>query len=100
MCTKPGRRTARVKNDANPMSFMKAKNKMNAKFFNPFDVLESKSFGGLSNIWGANSLRLLALPNEILNMVETGDLSAGHARSLIGLNNAIEIAKRIIQKNL
>ena len=34
-------------------------NKMNTKFFDPFDVLESKSFGGLSNIWGANSLRLL-----------------------------------------
>ena len=33
-------------------------------------------------------------------MVEVGDLSAGHGRSLIGLNNSVEIAKKIIQKKL
>ena len=33
-------------------------------------------------------------------MVETGDLSAGHARSLIGINNSVELAKKIIQKKL
>ena len=33
-------------------------------------------------------------------MVEKGDLSAGHARSLIGLNNSIEIAKKVIKKKL
>ena len=48
----------------------------------------------------ANSLRLLGLPSEILAMVEANNLSAGHARSLIGLNNSIEIAKKIIQKKL
>ena len=48
----------------------------------------------------ANSLRLLSLPSEVLLMVEQGHLSAGHARSLIGLNNSTEIAKKIIQKKL
>ena len=48
----------------------------------------------------ANSLRLLSLPSEILAMVESSNLSAGHARSLIGLNNSVEIAKKIIQKKL
>ncbi len=33
-------------------------------------------------------------------MVQQGNLSAGHARSLIGLNNSVEIAKKIIQKKL
>ena len=33
-------------------------------------------------------------------MVEKGDLSAGHARSLIGLQNSVDIAKKIIQKKL
>ena len=33
-------------------------------------------------------------------MVEQGNLSAGHARSLIGLNNSVDIAKKIIQKKL
>jgi len=48
----------------------------------------------------ANTLRLLSLPDEVLNMVEQGNLSAGHARSLIGLNNSAIIAKKIIQKKL
>ena len=48
----------------------------------------------------ANSLRLLSLPKEVLLLVEQGSLSAGHARSLIGLNNSIELAKKIIQKKL
>ena len=33
-------------------------------------------------------------------MVQQGNLSAGHARSLIGINNSVEIAKKIIQKKL
>ena len=42
----------------------------------------------------------MSLPEEVLLMVEQGNLSAGHARSLIGLNNSVEIAKKIIQKKL
>ena len=42
-------------------------------------------FIGKSRSYIANSLRLLSLPNEILLMVEEEKLSAGHARSLIGL---------------
>ena len=33
-------------------------------------------------------------------MIEQGDISAGHARSLIGIQNPIFIAKKIIQKKL
>ena len=57
-------------------------------------------FIGKSRSYIANSLRLLGLPAEVLIMVETGDLSAGHARSLIGINNSVELAKKIIQKKL
>ena len=57
-------------------------------------------FIGKSRSYIANSLRLLSLPNEILLMVEEGKLFAGHARSLIGLHNSINIAKQIIQKKL
>jgi len=57
-------------------------------------------FIGKSRSYIANSLRLLSLPEEVLLMVEKGNLSAGHARSLIGLNNSVEIAKKIIQKKL
>ena len=57
-------------------------------------------FIGKSRSYIANSLRLLSLPEEVLVMVSQGDLSAGHARPLIGLNNAFDIAKKIIKKKL
>tara|TARA_Y100000590_G_scaffold176913_1_gene202129 strand:- start:1841 stop:2686 length:846 start_codon:yes stop_codon:yes gene_type:complete len=57
-------------------------------------------FIGKSRSYIANSLRLLGLSDEILSMVEKGDLTAGHARSLIGLNNSLNIAKKIIEKKL
>ena len=55
---------------------------------------------GKSRSYIANSLRLLALPEDVLLMVQQGNLSAGHARSLIGLNNSVDIAKTIIKKKL
>ena len=57
-------------------------------------------FIGKSRSFIANSLRLLSLPDAILLMVEREQISAGHARSLIGLNNSVELAKKIIQKKL
>ena len=55
-------------------------------------------FSGKSRSYIANSLRLLTLPDEILAMVEEGILSAGHARSIIGLPNAKSLAKQIVEK--
>ena len=57
-------------------------------------------FIGKSRSYIANSLRLLALPEKVILLVQEGNLSAGHARSLIGLNNSLDIAKIIIQKKL
>ena len=51
----------------------------------------------------ANSMRLLSLPQEVLAMVERGELSAGHARTILALENAEQItalANEIIKKNL
>ena len=57
-------------------------------------------FIGKSRSYIANSIRLLSLPVEILSMVENGNLSAGHARALIGLQNSFNIAKKIVEKKL
>lgn len=35
----------------------------------------------------ANSVRLLSLPERVLKMLENGDISAGHARALLGFDN-------------
>ena len=51
----------------------------------------------------ANSMRLLSLPQEVLAMVERGELSAGHARTILALENAGQItalANEIVKKNL
>ena len=57
-------------------------------------------FIGKSRSYISNSLRLLSLPDEVLQLVEKDELSAGHARSLIGLNTANVIARKIVQKKL
>ena len=72
------------------------------KLIDDFNYNQEKlsQFIGKSRSYIANSLRLLSLPEEVFLMVEQGNLSAGHARSLIGLNNPVDIAKKIIQKKL
>ena len=72
------------------------------KLIDDFNYNQEKlsQFIGKSRSYIANSLRLLSLPKEVLLMVEQGNLSAGHARALIGLNNPADIANKIIQKKL
>ena len=72
------------------------------KLVDDFNYNQEKlsQFIGKSRSYIANSLRLLSLPGDVLLMVEQGNLSAGHARTLIGLNNSVDIAKKIIQKKL
>jgi len=84
--------------DLNPIEEAKGYQRLVDDFNYNQDKLSK--FIGKSRSYIANSLRLLGLPEDVLNMVIIGDLSAGHARSLIGLNNASEIAKKIIQKKL
>lgn len=51
----------------------------------------------------ANTLRLLSLPEQILDFIKTGDLSAGHARTLIGLEDAdlqLALANKMITDEL
>ncbi len=55
---------------------------------------------GKSRSHVANTLRLLALDAKVKKLVEQGLLSAGHARTLIGVDGAYEKAKQIIDKAL
>lgn len=55
---------------------------------------------GKSRSYITNTLRLLSLPTSIQEMIKNNSLSAGHARALIGLDNAEEIAQKIIDKGL
>jgi len=84
--------------DLNPVEEAKGYQKLIDDFNYNQDKLSK--FIGKSRSYIANSLRLLGLPLEVLTMIELGNLSAGHARTLISLNNSVEIAKTIIQKKL
>ena len=57
-------------------------------------------FIGKSRSYIANSLRLLSLPKDVILYVESEKISAGHARSLIGLPNAMQIAQKIAENKL
>ena len=57
-------------------------------------------FIGKSRSYISNSLRLLDLPQEVIKFVENEKISAGHARSLIGLPNAMQIAQKIAENKL
>jgi len=72
------------------------------KLIDEFNYNQEKlsKFIGKSRSHIANSLRLLSLPKDVLLMVQEGSLSPGHARTLVGLNNSSDIAKRIIKKKL
>ncbi|HSM53942.1 MAG TPA: ParB/RepB/Spo0J family partition protein [Erythrobacter sp.] len=48
----------------------------------------------------ANLQRMLALPDAVLDLVEQGTLSMGHARALIGNDDAIALAKQAVRDNL
>ena len=48
----------------------------------------------------SNTLRLLTLPQDVIGMIEEGNLTAGQARPLIGLPSATNIAEEIVSKNL
>ncbi len=55
---------------------------------------------GKSRSYIANTLRLLSLPESVRQMVRDNKLTAGHVRPLIGLENAAELAQKIIDKGL
>ena len=50
-----------------------------------------------------NMLRLLDLPDEVLEMLRVGDITTGHAKALLGLddeNKVIELAKRVVERGI
>lgn len=48
----------------------------------------------------SNTLRLLTLPTSVRDMIKDGRLSAGHARALVGLDDAELLAQQIVKQNL
>ena len=65
-----------------------------------YDQEKVSKFIGKSRSYITNCLRLLTLPKEVIEFIQTNKLSQGHAKVLIGLENATFLAKKIIEKKL
>ncbi len=65
-----------------------------------YDQDKVAKFIGKSRAHITNCLRLLTLPAEVIKFIEEKKLSQGHAKILVGLENCLQIAKKIIDKKL
>ncbi len=65
-----------------------------------YDQEKVAKFIGKSRSHIANCLRILSLPDEILDLIKSKKLSPGHAKILVGLNNSRFVAEKIIEKRL
>ena len=65
-----------------------------------YDQEKVSKFIGKSRSYITNSLRILTLPTDVLNLIENKKISTGHAKILVGLDNASFIANKIVEKKL
>ena len=84
--------------DLNPIEEAKGYKRLIDEF--SYDQDKVSKFIGKSRAHISNCLRLLSLPHEIIELVIEEKLSQGHAKILVGLDNAILLAKKIIAKKL
>lgn len=87
--------------DLNPMEAARAIKELMEEYGWTQEVVADRL--GKSRPVIANTIRLLNLEPEVIDMIEKGKLSAGHARSLVGVNNReaqIKLAKQVCEKKL
>ncbi len=86
------------RHDLNPLEEAQGYKRLIDEFF--YDQEKVSKFIGKSRSYITNSLRLLNLPSDVLILVEQRKISAGHAKVLVGLDNASFVASKIIEKQL
>ena len=86
------------RHDLNPLEEAQGYKKLIDEF--SYDQEKVSKFIGKSRSYITNALRLLLLPGEVVKLIENQKLSAGHAKILVGLENASFVASKIIEKKL
>ncbi len=86
------------RHDLNPLEEANGYKRLIDEF--SYDQEKVSKFIGKSRSYITNSLRLLTLPLEVLKLVEQKKITPGHAKILVGLENATFIANKIIEKKL
>ena len=86
------------RHDLNPLEEAQGYKRLIDEF--SYDQEKVSKFIGKSRSHITNSLRLLTLPLDVIKLIETQKLTAGHAKILVGLENVDFIANKIIEKKL
>jgi len=86
------------RHDLNPLEEAQGYRRLIDEF--SYDQEKVSKFIGKSRSHITNSLRLLTLPGDVIKLIETQKLTAGHAKILVGLDNASFVANKIIEKKL
>ena len=86
------------RHDLNPLEEAQGYKRLINEF--SYDQEKVSKFIGKSRSYITNSLRLLNLPLEVLNYIKEKKITVGHAKILVGLDNAEFIANKIIEKKL
>ena len=86
------------RHDLNPLEEAQGYKRLIDEF--SYDQEKVSKFIGKSRSYITNSLRLLNLPDDVLKQIEQKKISAGHAKILVGLDNASFVAAKIIEKKL
>ena len=86
------------RHDLNPLEEAQGYKRLIDEF--SYDQEKVSKFIGKSRSHITNSLRLLTLPDDVIKLIENQKITAGHAKILVGLNNASFVAAKIIEKKL
>ena len=86
------------RHDLNPLEEAQGYKRLIDEF--SYDQEKVSKFIGKSRSYITNSLRILTLPPELIKLIEEQKLSVGHAKILVGLENANFVANKIIEKKL
>ncbi|WP_440934818.1 ParB/RepB/Spo0J family partition protein [Candidatus Pelagibacter sp.] len=86
------------RHDLNPLEEAQGYKRLIEEF--SYDHEKVSKFIGKSRSHITNSLRILTLPEDVIKLIETQKLTAGHAKILVGLNNASFVATKIVEKKL
>ena len=86
------------RSDLNPIEEAEGYKRLMDEF--AYDQEKVGKFIGKSRAHIANCLRLLSLPKDVINLIEAGKITQGHAKVLVGMDNANLLAKKIVDKKL
>ena len=86
------------RHDLNPLEEAQGYKRLIEEF--SYDQDKVSKFIGKSRSYITNSLRILTLPEDVIKLIETRKLTTGHAKILVGLENASFVASKILEKKL